>query len=100
MGATVAVEHSITGNTIDVDAQIHFLGYSTAWLAPPHEYVDVLSELLPGDYRLTLNLSRTYWTCPEHASVTQGFIDFTVATVPEPSTSFSLLIAFVALSVG
>ena len=92
-GATVSVEHIIIGNQIEVEAQIHYLGYATDWLAPPHEYVHALSAFIPGDYRLTLNLSRSDWMHPDEPSVSRGVIDFTVVAIPEPSTSAVALVA-------
>ena len=96
-GADVFVEHSTVGSAVDVDASIHFLGYSTDWLAPPHEYIHVLGAFTPGDYRLTLNLSRSDWKYPHEPSVRRGFIDFTVVAVPEPSAW--LMAALVAVSI-
>jgi hypothetical protein len=84
-GATVSVEHSTIGNQVEVDASIHFLGYSTDWFAPPHEYIHALGAFTPGDYRLTLDLIRSDWFYLDEPSVTRGFIDFTVVAVPEPS---------------
>ncbi len=92
-GAEVSVEHSISGSDIEVNASIQFLGWSTAWLAPPHEYVHDLGRLAAGDYRLTLNLERSDWIHPDDPSVTRGFIEFSVVAVPEPSTSLLNLVA-------
>lgn len=85
-GAAVSVEQFIDGNQIQVDARIHYLGYSTAWLAPPHEYVHNLGTFTPGNHRVTLNVLSSDWLNPDSPSTIRGFIDFTVVAVPEPST--------------
>ncbi len=93
-GADVSVMHSVSGSDIEVTASIRYLGWSTDWLAPPHEYVHALGTLAAGDYRLVLNLERSDWMRPDEPSMTRGFINFTVRAVPEPPTS--LLCAIVA----
>ena len=93
LGAATSVEHSISGSDIEVNASIQFLGWSTNWLAPPHEYVHDFGRFAAGDYRLTLNLERSDWIHPDDHSVTRGFIEFSVVAVPEPSTSLLSIVA-------
>lgn len=91
-GADISVENSASGSNIEVDASIHFLGWSTDWFAPPHEYIHELGTFSAGEYRLTLNLERSDWLKPNEPAVATGFIDFKVVTVPEPTTAAGFLI--------
>lgn len=92
-GATVSVVQSIAGNQIEVDARIHFLGWSTDWLPPPNEYIHSLGAFPAGDYRVIVNLSRTNWIHPDEPAVSRGFIDFSVTAVPEPTAALLAALA-------
>lgn len=85
-GASVSVSHSISGHEIRVDASIHYLGYDTATIYGPHEYLHPLGMLTAGEYRLTLNLSQSSELSLVYPSTTTGYVDFVVQPIPEPTT--------------
>ncbi len=85
-GADVSVSHAINGQQIIVDASIHYLGFSTATIYGPHEYLHPLGALDAGQYRLTLNFAWSSEFGPPDPSITTGHIDFVVHAIPEPSS--------------
>lgn len=97
-GADIDVQQITSLGLIEATASIHFWGWSTDWLAPPHEYIHDLGVFTAGDYRLNLDVETSYWTNPTEPSITTGFIEFTVLPVPEPSTMLgSLVLACAAM---
>jgi hypothetical protein len=84
-GASIDVSYSMNGNNITVDAAMHFLGYTTATIYGPHEYLLPISGLDEGEYRLALNLTHSS-VYSDQTSETTGFIEFVVHQVPEPSS--------------
>jgi hypothetical protein len=83
-GASVDVNYSVDGNDIAVDADMHFLGYITATIYGPHEYLLPIEGLDDGNYRLVLNLTYSSMYSDQTAKTT-GFIEFIVHSVPEPA---------------
>ncbi len=99
MCTDVAVSHTRNGTDIFVDASLVDLNCSTDTIYGPHEYLYPLGYLDAGQYRLTLNCTRSSIIDPLQQSVTTSYVEFRVHPVPEPSalalagTSLAMLIS-------
>jgi hypothetical protein len=81
---------------ITVDASLHLLGYATATIYGPHEYLLPIGSLDEGEYHLILNLALSS-VFSDQATQATGFIEFVVHAVPEPTSVVywsSLALAF------
>ncbi len=83
-GASIGVTYSVDNKDIIVDATLRDLGYVTATIYGPHEYLLPIAGLNSGEYHLTFNLiySSVY---SDQVTQTSGFIEFAVHPVPEPT---------------